>query len=151
MDAKCPDHNGTAPGSEQTYIQAMASFEGDGGCIAEARRVATAFLGEARLGHGVPVSVRAVDVTQLVVSELVTNARKYAPGPVLMDLRIVGEILEIAIWDSGPHLPVVHSADPERLGRHGLEIVTALVESYRVSMEPVGKCVTVRIPLREAR
>ncbi|MFF2206183.1 hypothetical protein ACFVVO_38305, partial [Streptomyces sp. NPDC058145] len=30
-------------------------------------------------GHGLPVSQRAKDLTQLMVSELVTNARKYAP------------------------------------------------------------------------
>ncbi|MFJ2608561.1 ATP-binding protein [Streptomyces sp. NPDC091279] len=150
MDAKCPDQGDRTPGHGRTRIQATAAFEGDGGCIAEARQVATAFLGRVRSAHGLPVSVRALDVTQLVVSELVTNARKYAPGPVLMDLRIVADQLEVTIWDSGPRLPVVHSADPERPGRHGLEIVTALVESYRVSMEPVGKRVTVRIALRDA-
>jgi hypothetical protein len=31
--------------------------------------------------HGLPVSERVMGMVQLVVSELVTNARKYAPGP----------------------------------------------------------------------
>ncbi|MFI5681274.1 hypothetical protein [Streptomyces cellulosae] len=35
-----------------------------------------------------------MDLNQLVVSELVTNARKYAPGPVLMELRIAGSLVE---------------------------------------------------------
>ncbi|MFI1567122.1 ATP-binding protein [Streptomyces sp. NPDC020490] len=147
MESASPDEDDTAQGAER--IQAMAGFDGDDGSIAEARRVAGAFLGRARSRHRVPVSVRAVDVTQLVVSELVTNARKYAPGPVLMDLRIVGDTVEIAVWDSDQRLPAPQAPDPERLGRHGLEIVLALVESYEVTREPVGKRVTVRISLRD--
>ncbi|BCL18228.1 hypothetical protein GCM10017668_00710 [Streptomyces tuirus] len=39
---------------------------------------------------GLPVPARAMDLTQLVVSELFTHALKYAAGPVLMELRIAG-------------------------------------------------------------
>jgi hypothetical protein len=37
-----------------------------------------------RADRGLPVSPRAMDVTQLVVSELGASAREYAPGPVLL-------------------------------------------------------------------
>jgi hypothetical protein len=46
-----------------------------------------------------------------VVSELVTNARKYAPGPVLMELRVSGAVVEVVVWDSDPVLPVARAAD----------------------------------------
>jgi hypothetical protein len=39
-------------------------------------------------------------MVQLVVSELVTNARKYAPGPCLPDLEIVEGGVQISVWDS---------------------------------------------------
>lgn len=39
------------------------------------------FLTRVQAEYGLPVSARAMDLTQLVVSEPVTNARKYAPGP----------------------------------------------------------------------
>ncbi|WP_443052678.1 ATP-binding protein [Streptomyces sp. NBC_00299] len=55
--------------------------------------------------YGVAVSQRALDLT-LVVSELVTNARKYAPGPVPMHLRLDGDVVDVEVWDSDPVLSV---------------------------------------------
>lgn len=93
------------------------------------------------------MSARTMDLAQLVVSELVTNALKYAPGPVLLQLRIVDSSLEIAVWDSEPVLPLARAADVGRVGQHGLEIVMAVVQSFEVRRETVGKCVTVRLAL----
>ncbi|MFF4397277.1 ATP-binding protein [Streptomyces sp. NPDC001480] len=120
---------------------------GDGGCIAEARHVAIRFLAAVQTEHGLPVSARAMDLTQLVVSELVTNARKYAPGPVLMELGIVGDLVEVTVWDGDPTLPVARAADPGRVGQHGLEIVMAVAQGFEVVREPVGKRITARIAL----
>jgi anti-sigma regulatory factor (Ser/Thr protein kinase) len=128
-------------------MRTAAALDGDGTCIAEARHLAAGFLTRARAEHGLPVTDRAMGLTQLVVSELVTNARKYASGPILMDLRIVGDTVEVAVWDSDPVLPVARAADPGRVGQHGLEIVMAVVQSFEARREPVGKRVTARIPL----
>ncbi|MEU3523115.1 ATP-binding protein [Streptomyces sp. NPDC038707] len=126
------------------------ALDGDGSGIGAARDLAAGFLARARDGYGVPVSRRALDLTQLVVSELVTNAHKYAPGPVLLDLRIVGDLVEVAVWDSEPVLPVASAADVGRVGQHGLEIVMAVAHTFEVRREPVGKRVTVRIALTDA-
>jgi anti-sigma regulatory factor (Ser/Thr protein kinase) len=128
-------------------IQETIALDGDGSRIAEARHRAAAFLARVQADHGLPVSARALDLTQLVVSELVTNARKYAPGPVLMELRIVGDLVEIMVWDSDPVLPVARAADAGRVGQHGLEIVMAVAQGFEVQREPVGKRVTARIAL----
>ncbi|CAM5266322.1 hypothetical protein SALBM311S_01006 [Streptomyces alboniger] len=105
------------------------------------------FLTRVQAEHGLPVSARAMDLTQLVVSELVTNARKYAPGPVLMELRISGAVVEVVVWDSDPVLPVARAADAGRVGQHGLEIVMAVAQGFEVQREPVGKRITARIAL----
>jgi anti-sigma regulatory factor (Ser/Thr protein kinase) len=132
-----------------TTKQTTLVLEGDGSCIARSRRLAADFLARMRDEHGVPVSQRAVDVSQLVVSELVTNARKYAPGPVLLDLRLAGDTVEIMVWDSEPVLPVARAADVGRVGQHGLEIVMAVAEGFEAQREPVGKRITVRIALAD--
>ncbi|MFJ4525733.1 ATP-binding protein [Streptomyces sp. NPDC088810] len=124
-----------------------AALDGDGTCIAEARHLAAGFLTRLKADHGIPVPSRAMDLTQLVVSELVTNARKYAPGPVLLDLRVTGPVIEVAVWDSDPVLPVARAADPGRVGQHGLEIVMAVVQGFEAHREPVGKRITARIAL----
>ncbi|MEW2119968.1 hypothetical protein AB0945_33265 [Streptomyces sp. NPDC005474] len=66
-------------------LSASAAYDGDSSCIGAARHLATGFLTDVQAVHGVRVSERALGMTQLVVSELVTNAVKYAPGPVMLD------------------------------------------------------------------
>ncbi|GGW80640.1 hypothetical protein GCM10010350_76720 [Streptomyces galilaeus] len=132
-------------------IHDTVALDGDGSCIAEARHRAGAFLARVQAEHGLPVSARAMDLTQLVVSELVTNARKYAPGPVLMELRVAGDLVEVIVWDSDPVLPVARAADAGRVGQHGLEIVMAVAQGFEVQRHrsanaspPVSLCRTIR-------
>ncbi|MER5831390.1 ATP-binding protein [Streptomyces sp. NPDC002130] len=132
---------------DEQAIQTTVALEGDGTCIAHARHLAADFLTRVQAEHGLPVSQRAMDLTQLVVSELVTNARKYAPGPVLMDLRIAGDAVEVVVWDCDPVLPVARAADAGRVGQHGLEIVMAVAQGFEAQREPVGKRITARIAL----
>jgi anti-sigma regulatory factor (Ser/Thr protein kinase) len=128
-------------------IEATVALDGDNASIGRARHLAVAFLTRVQAEHGLVVSQRALDVTQLVVSELVTNGLKYAPGPVLMDLRIAGDAVEVVVWDSNSVLPIARAADAGRVGQHGLEIVMAVVQSFEVHRELVGKRITVRIAL----
>lgn len=143
--ASAPRGGGGVPDAEP--IQAMAALDSDDGCIAQARRLVAVFLTRVQAEHGLPVSRRAVELAQLVATELVTNARKYAPGPVLLDLRIAGDLVEVVVWDSDPALPVARAADPGRVGQHGLEIVMAVCQGFEAQREPVGKRVTARIAL----
>ncbi|CAM5647103.1 hypothetical protein SGRIM128S_02487 [Streptomyces griseomycini] len=99
--------------------------------------------------YGLPVSQRAPDVTQPVVGELVTNARKYASGPAPSDPRLVGDAVEVAVGDSEPVLPAVRAADVGRVGRHGLEIVRAVAQDFEVRLEPVGRRGTAPIALTD--
>ncbi|MFF8035225.1 ATP-binding protein [Streptomyces sp. NPDC016626] len=129
------------------FLQDIVALDGDDSCIARARHRAADFLTRVQTEHGVPVSARAMDLTQLVVSELVTNVRKYAPGPATMELRIAADLVEVVVWDSNPVLPVARPADAGRVGQHGLEIVMAVSQGFEVQREPVGKRVTARIAL----
>jgi hypothetical protein len=99
--------------------------------------------------HGLPVTERAMGMTQLVVSELVTSAVKYAPGPVMLDLQISDGAVRVSVWDSDPVLPEVAVTDPQRVGRHGLEITLAVSQAYEVRRGPVGKRVTTVIALAD--
>ncbi|SED89972.1 ATP-binding protein [Streptomyces sp. TLI_105] len=129
-------------------VSVSGLFEGSED-IAVARELARTFLADAQGVHGLPVSERAMSVVELVVSELVTNARKYAPGPCLLTLEIVGGAVEVTVWDSNPTLPAVLAPDPTRVGQHGLEIVMALGQSFAVHREPVGKRITTAIALTD--
>ncbi|MDX3799098.1 ATP-binding protein [Streptomyces sp. AK04-3B] len=130
-------------------MRAGYALTGDGGCIADARHHAVAFLDQAQTAHHLSVTARARDLTQLVVSELVTNARKYAPGPVLMELRVSARAVDVVVWDSDPTVPGARGADPGRVGQHGLKIVKAVSEELFMEQEPVGKRITARIALSD--
>jgi signal transduction histidine kinase len=129
------------------------ALDGADGCIAEARDRTWRFLSRARSRsrQGVPVSARTLDLAQLVVSELVTNALKYAPGPVLLQLRVVDDMAEIDVWDTDPALPLARAADAGRVGQHGLEIVMAVVQGFEARREPLGKRITARLTLFDDR
>ncbi|MGX1480824.1 UNVERIFIED_CONTAM: hypothetical protein RKD50_009632 [Streptomyces canus] len=53
------------------------------------------------------------------------------------------------MWDSITTLPAVQAADPERVGRHGLEIAMAVSQTFCVHREPVGKRITVSVQLAD--
>ncbi|MGW6057702.1 ATP-binding protein [Streptomyces sp. NPDC055189] len=147
-DGRAPDEPAaeTAEAAEFTFELAGTST-----CIARARHLAAGFLARMQAEHGLPVSRRATDLTQLVISELVTNALKYAPGPVVVNLRITAGAVEVAVRDSGPVLPSARAADTGRVGQHGLEIVLAVAQRFEARQEAVGKSVTVSIALSDDR
>ncbi|MFF9607726.1 carbonic anhydrase [Streptomyces sp. NPDC014684] len=71
------------------------------------------------------------------------------PGPILLELRILGDLVEIVVWDSDPVLPIARAADAGRVGQHGLEIVMAVVQGFDARREPVGKRITARLALAD--
>lgn len=123
-------------------------YSGGPGTIAAARRTAAAFLAHARTaGHQPAVTPEAGYATELVVSELVTNAVKHAAGICGLDLRLTGAVVEITVWDTSPHEITLSAPDPARVGRHGLEIVIALCGGLHTARTPTGKQITARVPL----
>ncbi|WP_329274235.1 ATP-binding protein [Streptomyces sp. NBC_00691] len=127
-----------------------AAFEGSQGEeIALARDLTRGFLTEVQAVHGLPVSVDVMGTVQLVVSEMVTNARKYAPGPCLLTLEVNEGAVKVTVWDSAPTLPMARAGDPGRVGQHGLEIIMAVCRSVEMHREPVGKRIKAAISLSD--
>ena len=81
-----------------------------------------------------------VPVTQLLASELVTNAIRYAEGPVTLRL-ICEDTLVCEVADSAPALPHLwYAADDDERGR-GLQIVSRLSHRWGTRRTPTGKVV----------
>ncbi|MER7682902.1 ATP-binding protein [Streptomyces sp. NPDC096934] len=131
-------------------LEASLALDADGSCIAQGRHFAVAFLTKVKDGHGIPVAAATVEIVQLIVSELVTNAHRHAPGPALLCLRVSGAVLQIEIHDSNPVVPAAKAPDPRRVGQHGLEIVAALALTVTVEHAPGGKRVRADVLLSPA-
>ncbi|WP_234352324.1 MULTISPECIES: ATP-binding protein [unclassified Streptomyces] len=117
--------------------------------IAAARDLAYRFLTDAQAVHGLPVCEFTMDIVQLVVSELMTNASKYAPGASLLTLDAGNGTIEVSVWDSNPTPPAILPPDPTRIGQHGLEIVIKLAHSFAIHRTPLGKRITATIALTD--
>ncbi|MFF5973305.1 ATP-binding protein [Streptomyces sp. NPDC012769] len=117
------------------------------GTIAAARDFVAEFLTAAPGAGGDPVPRERVDLARLVVSELVTNAVRHAPGPCRVLLERFEDALDISVADRLEAAPVPRPHDPHRIGQHGLEIVLAVCESVSVEPYRSGKRVRARLSL----
>ncbi|MFI8420973.1 ATP-binding protein [Streptomyces sp. NPDC085479] len=118
-----------------------------GGAIAAARAFTADFLAAAPSVRGGPVADERVELAQLVVSELVTNAVRHAAGPYRLVLELCRDDVEISVFDREAAVPVPRGHDPRRIGQHGVEIVLAVCESLTVEPAPDGKRVRARLSL----
>jgi len=116
--------------------------------IAEARRAVTDLLRQA----GRPPRRRVAEDACLVVSELVTNAVRHAPGPCSLMLNVSpdGRSLRITVRDTSPSLPRVQPRDPGRIGGHGLHLVRSLSVRFQATPRLTGKDVTATMSLEDA-
>ncbi|MEV8588730.1 ATP-binding protein [Streptomyces sp. NPDC051180] len=136
--------------AREPILSAGASYDGaDAGAIAAARAFAGDFLA-APGARPAPVSRDHVDLAKLVVSELVTNAVRHAPGPFRLVLELGRDHLDISVIDGVAAAPVPRGHDPRRIGQHGVEIVIAVCESVTVEPHPAGKQVRARLALAPA-
>ncbi|MFF3315996.1 ATP-binding protein [Streptomyces sp. NPDC003035] len=117
------------------------------GMVASARDFTADFLAAAPAVGRARVTQERVDLGRLVVSELVTNAVRHAPGPCRLMLELFEDALEISVFDRVEASPVPRGHDPGRVGQHGVEIVVAICESVSVEPHPWGKRVRVRLSL----
>ncbi|MFE9496894.1 ATP-binding protein [Streptomyces collinus] len=128
-------------------LRRAAHYTGEPGCIAEARGFAAQFLEQLRTEWCAEIDSRTDGELLLVVSELVTNADQHSNGPYILELEGTDTAVEVAVYDSNAALPRRFPKNPERVGRHGLEIVHAVASQVTVQRVPVGKRVCARVDL----
>ncbi|MEU1657174.1 ATP-binding protein [Streptomyces griseofuscus] len=129
-------------------LRRATHFTGEPGCIAEARAFAAQFLEQLRTEWCADIGRGADGELLLVVSELVTNADRHSDGPYILELEGTDTAVTVSVCDSSTALPQLFPKNPQRIGRHGLEIVHALATEVAVERIPVGKRVIARFMLR---
>jgi anti-sigma regulatory factor (Ser/Thr protein kinase) len=91
--------------------------------------------------HGAPEP--AVDLVELLTSEVVTNAVKYgsAETGILLAVSCGDSEVTVSVTDANPAAPVVHRSGPEDLGGRGMELVEMLAQEWGVETHADGKTV----------
>jgi anti-sigma regulatory factor (Ser/Thr protein kinase) len=95
-----------------------------------------------------------VDVAQVIISELVTNAIRHGEGPVGTRISREGLYLHVEVRDDGSGRPVRRQATAEDESWRGLIVIDGLMQLYGGSLVVVndetgdGKtvCVSIRLP-----
>ncbi|MGW3851661.1 ATP-binding protein [Streptomyces fagopyri] len=123
------------------------AYDGDSSCIRTARLTVRAFLGRVGAEHLIRIPADTVSRAQLVVSELVTNAVRYADGACGLSLSYRGQGVDIVVWDESSQNVTVRDWDPARPGGFGLEIVRTLCGPLTVTPTAQGKQVHIRMPI----
>lgn len=130
-----------------TIVQPLChhlAWDAKGTSIADARHAVHSLL--VRAGHP-PHHVISQDA-QLVVSELVTNALRHAPGPGELLLEVVpSNLLRVTVRDGSPRPPEPLAPDPGRPGGHGVHVVTRLSERMYAIPADGGKQVVAELRL----
>jgi anti-sigma regulatory factor (Ser/Thr protein kinase) len=82
-----------------------------------------------------------IGVTELLVSELVTNAIKYANGPTTLQLVLEPDRLVCEVHDTSPALPRVLQVDKDAENGRGLHVVSQLAARWGARRSQTGKVV----------
>jgi anti-sigma regulatory factor (Ser/Thr protein kinase) len=123
-----------------------AVWDTHGTSVTDARHAVRTLLAQA--GH--PPGRRPSQDAQLVVSELVTNALRHAPGPggLLLELTSDPALLRITVRDGSPRPPQPRAHNPHRIGGHGLQLITRLCDRFHTVLLGQGKHVVAELGLR---
>ncbi|MEU3466206.1 ATP-binding protein [Streptomyces sp. NPDC006733] len=116
-----------------------AQYDGNSGDLGAARQLTAEFLARLAKELFVIVTERFHGDVLLVVSELLTNAVRYAHGPPRVELRGSAQSVVVTVWDSSDALPIMFPPDPARIGGHGLEIVHRLCAQVTAERVAAGK------------
>lgn len=90
-----------------------------------------------------------IDTTELLVSELVTNALRYGEGEIRLRL-LLDRMLVCEVWDAGLVQPRRRRARDTDEGGRGLQLVGLLSAAWGSRRTPRGKTVWFELPLPEA-
>ncbi|WP_435124688.1 ATP-binding SpoIIE family protein phosphatase [Actinacidiphila sp. bgisy144] len=86
-----------------------------------------------------------VDAAELLVSEIVTNAVRYAERPVTLRL-LRTDVLRCEVGDDAPLLPRMRHAAPEEEGGRGLYLVNRMAQRWGATRLGAGKVVWFELP-----
>jgi len=90
------------------------------------------------------------DVVELLVSELVTNALRYAPGPCRLTISALDGLLRCEVEDASRELPRVRKNRPFDEGGRGLQLLDMLACCWGGARTTTGKAVWFELPTSAA-
>jgi len=79
-----------------------------------------------------------VELGQLVVSELVSNAVLHTGTAIEVEVRLAEDRLWLRVHDQGEGMPAIVAPEQRTVGGVGLELVSRVAQSWGVTPDPRG-------------
>ena len=79
-----------------------------------------------------------LEIGQLVISELVSNAVLHSGTAIEVELRLDGDRLMMRVHDDGAGMPTVVPPEQRTIGGVGLDLVSRVAQSWGVTPDPRG-------------
>lgn len=133
----------TAPGASAAEHHAALALDGSSQCVLTARSFARAHLEQC----APDLAAATVHDALMLVSEMVTNAVRHAPGPCALYLVNDDKELTIAVSDTSTEVPRPRTPDPHGGGGFGWHLLRSIATQVDVHLRPPhGKtvCATMR-------
>ncbi|MGQ5638955.1 MULTISPECIES: ATP-binding protein [unclassified Streptomyces] len=109
--------------------------------VRRARRLVTAQLSDWSLKD-------LADTTELLVSELVTNALRHTRGPLRLNLQVRDARLRCEVEDTESAGPIRQIVDADAEGGRGTELLDLLAEAWGSSLTGTGKTTWFELPAK---
>ncbi|MDQ4084403.1 MAG: SpoIIE family protein phosphatase [Actinomycetota bacterium] len=97
--------------------------------------------------RGTPLEHRSAD-SELILTELVTNARLHGAPPVTVGVEVSAEAARLEVADGSPGAPVNLVQNPDTMTGRGLMLVQALSDRWGVDRRAQGKLVWAEVGAR---
>ena len=91
--------------------------------------------------------VPLVELGELMVTELVTNALRHASGPIELTALLLDDIVTLAVRDGGTPLPRLRKVSESDEGGRSLHLVSVLAARWGARPTAKGKVVWCDLPL----
>jgi anti-sigma regulatory factor (Ser/Thr protein kinase) len=95
------------------------------------------------------VDSELAEVAAILTNEVVANAIRHGRPPIALRVRADDELVDIAVSDSGPGLPVIRYTDRTAESGRGLMIIDAFSDDWGVVPLPEGKQVWFRLHIAD--
>jgi anti-sigma regulatory factor (Ser/Thr protein kinase) len=117
------------------------AMDGLADSIGNAREHARAFLSAAAQ----VIPAWTMETVLPAVSELVTNAVRYAPGPYTLEISIGDHSVRVAVTDTSPVMPVARAPQLDGTGGLGPHMLEAIAGHVDTVAHQGGKTVSVDV------
>lgn len=123
----------------------LSELPNAGTASAEGRR----FVAEHLYRWAVPTQV--ADTAVLLTSEIITNAVRYGPPPLCLQVSLSADRVLVEVTDSNPVVPVLTRPDFEALGGRGMWLIDTLAAAWGSHLQPPGKIVWCEVSIGPGR